>query len=66
MHRVGLTGEDFGAHITKRQERGFVEVRKAFVEKQSRRLVSLTASGRTALLEYRRILRQALETIPQD
>ncbi len=64
MHRVGLTGGNLGAHIAKLQERGFVEVRKEFVEKQPRTLVSLTQPGRTALLEYRRIFQQVLETIP--
>ncbi len=64
MHRVGLTGGNLGAHITKLQERGFVEVRKEFVEKLPRTLVSLTESGRAALLEYRKTFQQVLETIP--
>ncbi|MBI5085260.1 MAG: transcriptional regulator [Acidobacteria bacterium] len=63
MQRVGLTGGNLGAHIAKLQERGFVEVRKEFVEKLPRTLVSLTESGRTALLEYRRTFQRVLETI---
>lgn len=56
--------EDARAVVSVLQERGFVEVHKEFVEKLPRTLVSLTESGRAALLEYRRIFQQVLETIP--
>ena len=64
VQRTGLTAGNLGAHITKLEERGFVEVRKEFVDKQPRTLVGLTESGRTALLEYRRTFQRVLARIP--
>lgn len=64
MRNVGLTGGNLGAHITKLELRGFVQVQKEFVERQPRTLVRLTEAGRTALAEYREVIQRALEAVP--
>ncbi len=48
-----LTWGNLSAHISKLEERQFIEIKKEFIRKKPRTLVKLTEKGRKAFLAYR-------------
>lgn len=58
-----LTDGNLGAHLAKLEEAGYVRVRKLFVEKKPRTLVSLSPKGREAFTRHVAALRALL---PKD
>jgi DNA-binding MarR family transcriptional regulator len=52
MQQTGLTQGNLSSHVSKLEAAGYVEVRKEFVDKKPRTLLSLTKEGRAAFKDY--------------
>ena len=63
--QTGLTRGNLSSHVSKLEAAGYVEVKKEFVEKISRTLLSLTPQGRKAFQSYRQRLEQLLDALPE-
>jgi DNA-binding MarR family transcriptional regulator len=60
LQQTGLTWGNLGSHLTKLEEGGYVDVVKGYKGKQPQTTISLTAAGRSALVQYREDLLAAL------
>lgn len=58
--RTGATDGNLGAQLTKLEEAGYVAVEKRFVQRKPQTLYRMTQTGRKALAEYVRALKQIL------
>ena len=58
--RTGATDGNLGAQLLKLEETGYVKVEKKFVKRKPQTLYRVTDSGREALAEYVRALKQLL------
>lgn len=58
--RTGATDGNLGAQLLKLEETGYVKVEKKFVQRKPQTLYRITDSGREALAEYVRALKQLL------
>ncbi len=65
MNQTHLTRGNLSAHLSKLEATGYVEIKKEFVEKIPRTLLSLTEEGRKAFQEYRRSMRQVLDSLAE-
>ncbi|MCP4537525.1 MAG: transcriptional regulator [Chloroflexi bacterium] len=65
MRQTGLTRGNLSSHLSKLESAGYVEIRKEFVDKIPRTLLSLTSQGREAFQSYRQRMRQVLERLPE-
>ena len=65
MRQTGLTRGNLSSHISKLESAGYVAVKKAFVDKIPRTLLSLTPEGREAFQAYRQRMKQVLEGLPE-
>lgn len=64
MRQTGLTRGNLSSHISRLEAAGYVEVKKEFVDKIPRTLLSLTPQGHEAFQSYRQTMIQALESLP--
>ena len=62
MSQSQLTRGNLSSHLSKLEAAGYVEIKKEFVEKIPRTLLSLTEDGRKAFLEYRQKMQQVLDS----
>jgi len=60
LRQTGLTRGNLSSHLSKLETAGYVEIRKEFVDKIPRTLLSLTEPGRSALEAYRRSMAEIL------
>jgi DNA-binding HxlR family transcriptional regulator len=58
--KTGSTDGNLGAQLLKLEEAGYVTVEKKFVQRKPQTLYRMTESGRQALSEYVRALKQLL------
>ncbi len=65
MNQTRLTRGNLSAHLSKLEAAGYVEIKKEFVEKIPRTLLSLTETGRSAFQQYRRSMRQVLDSLAE-
>jgi DNA-binding MarR family transcriptional regulator len=65
MNQTTLTRGNLSSHLSKLEDAGYVEIKKEFVEKIPRTLLCLTKEGRKAFLEYRRNMKQVLESLSE-
>ncbi len=65
MNQTGLTRGNLSAHLSKLEAAGYVEIKKEFVEKIPRTLLSLTEAGRKAFQKYRHSMRQVLDSLSE-
>ena len=63
MNQTKLTRGNLSSHLSKLETAGYVEIKKEFVEKIPRTLLSLTEQGRNAFLKYRRNMQQVLDSL---
>ena len=61
-----LTRGNLSSHLSKLETAGYVEIKKEFVEKIPRTLLSLTKSGREAFDRYRQNMRRVLDSLPDE
>ena len=65
MNQTNLTRGNLSAHLSKLEATGYVEIKKEFVEKIPRTLLSLTEEGKKAFQEYRRSMKQVLDSLAE-
>jgi len=65
MNQTGLTRGNLSSHLSKLEDAGYVKIKKEFVKKIPRTLLSLTQKGRKAFQKYRQNMRQVLEHLPE-
>lgn len=58
--KTGATDGNLGAQLQKLEEAGYVKVKKRFVERKPQSLYRMTETGRAALAEYVRALKELL------
>ena len=59
--QTGLTRGNLSSHMSKLEEKGYIEISKEFVDKIPRTLLRITEEGRAALLEYTNNMKQVLD-----
>jgi DNA-binding MarR family transcriptional regulator len=62
--QTGMTWGNLSAHISKLETAGYLKVTKEFLGKKPHTVVSLTESGRVALDDYRKSMKEALDNLP--
>ena len=65
MNQTNLTRGNLSSHLSKLEAAGYVDIKKEFVEKIPRTLLRLTNEGRKAFLEYRRNMKQILDSFSE-
>ena len=65
MNQTGLTRGNLSAHLSKLESAGYVDIKKEFVEKIPRTLLSLTEEGRKAFQQYRLSMKQVLDSLAE-
>ncbi len=63
MNQTNLTRGNLSSHLSKLETAGYVEIKKEFVDKIPRTLLALTEKGRIAFHEYRRNMKQVLDSL---
>jgi len=63
MNQTNLTRGNLSSHLSKLENAGYVEIKKEFVDKIPRTLLTLTEKGRNAFHEYRRNMKQVLDSL---
>jgi DNA-binding MarR family transcriptional regulator len=63
MNQTKLTRGNLSSHLSRLEAAGYVAIKKEFVEKIPRTLLALTEQGRKAFDEYRRNMRQVLDSL---
>ncbi len=63
LNATGLTRGNLSTHLARLEEAGYVEIEKTYKGKLPRTICRLTGAGRTAFDEYRRQLREIVETL---
>jgi DNA-binding MarR family transcriptional regulator len=61
MRQTELTRGNLSSHLSKLESAGYVQIKKEFVEKIPRTLLSLTKKGRKAFRAYRKNMKQVLD-----
>jgi DNA-binding MarR family transcriptional regulator len=64
MHETGLTRGNLSSHVSKLESSGYLEVKKEFVDRTPRTLLSLTPRGHAAYQSYVERMKQVLEGLP--
>lgn len=62
MNQTELTRGNLSSHLSKLEAAGYVEIKKEFVEKIPRTLLSLTEEGRKAFAGYRKKMQQVFNS----
>jgi DNA-binding MarR family transcriptional regulator len=65
MNQTNLTRGNLSSHLSKLEAAGYIEIKKEFVEKIPRTLLRISEQGRKAFLEYRRNMRQVLDSFSE-
>lgn len=63
--QTGLTAGNLSSHLSKLEDAGYVAVKKEFVDKIPRTLLSLTGKGRKAFRVYRQNIKRVLDKLPE-
>ena len=63
MRQTGLTRGNLSSHMSKLEAAGYVAIKKEFVAKIPRTLLWLTGKGRKAFDEYRKNMKQMLDSL---
>ncbi len=58
--QTGLTRGNMSSHLSKLEKAGYVKIKKKFMDKIPRTVLSLTAQGRKAFVDYRNQLKNVL------
>ena len=64
MRLTGLTWGNLSSHLSKLEEKAYVNIEKQFIQKKSHTMVNLTDKGRQAFRDYKQLLLQVLTDLP--
>jgi len=62
MNQTRLTRGNLSSHLSKLEAAGYVDISKDFVERIPRTLLRITQKGRNAFLQYRKNIKQVLDS----
>lgn len=65
MRQTGLTRGNLSSHLSKLEAADYVTIKKEFVDKIPRTLLSLTGKGRKAFRAYRQSMKQVIDNLPE-
>lgn len=65
VNQTGLTWGNLATHLRKLEESGYVTIQKGYRGRKPHTVVALSPQGRKAFDAYRRVLREALDQLPQ-
>ena len=60
LRETGLTRGNLSTHLSKLETAGYIEIEKTFVKKKTQTICRLTKVGRSALEEYRAVIKEIL------
>ena len=63
MTQIGLTRGNLSSHLKPLEEAGYISIKKEFVDKIPRTLISLTDEGREAIQNYREQMRTIIDKL---
>ncbi len=63
LNATGLTRGNLSTHLARLEEAGYVEIEKTYKGKLPRTICRLTDAGRAAFEDYRKQLREVVETL---
>jgi len=66
VKQTGLTWGNLGAHVSRLEAAGYVEIKKEFLGKKPHTVASLTQKGRLAFEAYREEMKQVLNKLPSS
>ena len=64
-NQTDMTWGNLSSHISKLEDAGYINVKKEFVGKKTRTLLSLTDAGRNAFRDYRQKMDHLLKGLPK-
>jgi DNA-binding MarR family transcriptional regulator len=64
--QTGLTDGNLSSHMAKLEDVGYIQIKKDFVGKKPRTMLSLTEQGRTEFQLYRANIAKLLGALPDD
>lgn len=65
MRQTGLTWGNLSSHLSKLETSGYIEIEKQFKGKKPNTMLRITDKGRSAFLDYREKMKQALDQLPE-
>jgi DNA-binding MarR family transcriptional regulator len=65
MNHTGLTGGNLSTHLRKLESSGYISTKKEFLNNKPHTTISVTKKGRLAFDQYRKNMKQALDTLPR-
>lgn len=66
IRQTGLTDGNLSSHMAKLEDAGYINIKKEFVGKKPRTMLSLTEQGRTEFQLYRANMARLLGALPDD
>ena len=63
MNQTGLTRGNLSSHLSTLEEAGYITIKKEFVERIPRTLISLSEEGRQAIHTYRDQMRKVIDEL---
>ena len=63
MNQTGLTRGNLSSHLSTLEEAGYITIKKEFVERIPRTLISLSEAGRQAIHTYRDQMRKVIDEL---
>jgi DNA-binding MarR family transcriptional regulator len=66
QRHTALTWGNLSSHLSRLEAAGYVAVKKEFLDKKPHTMLKLTEKGRRAFEQYRRNMKQALESVPDS
>ena len=64
LKQTGLIWGNLGAHVSKLEAAGYVEIKKEFLSKKPHTVTLLKQKGRLAFEAYRKEMKQVLDELP--
>jgi DNA-binding transcriptional ArsR family regulator len=66
QNETGLTKGNLSSHLATLEKNGYVDIEKTYRGKRPLTLLSLTEAGRSALVEYRSMMGDLIDTIGES
>ena len=65
LRHTGFSGGNLSTHLKKLHSAGFITINKEFLNNKPHTSIALTGEGRKAFEEYRSLMKQTLNTLPE-
>ena len=64
LRQTGFSKGNLSTHLQKLKAAGFITIQKEFLNNKPHTTIALNSDGRKAFEEYRAMMKQALDTLP--